>query len=151
MIWRLCRAYLSLLMWKGCGCRVKQYHSRSAQYEQILKKNEQMYALTAITLALCPAAQRELDETVMNTLKDKCVRAASLASSTNRICAQASFDQSIRHGSLVPKIAGPFVDNPSALHAAWGTHVGDLACRSSVMGVHPALADMCSWSPISST
>ncbi|CAL5229382.1 g12696 [Coccomyxa viridis] len=51
--------------------RVKQYHSRSAQYEQILKKNEQMYALTAITLALCPAAQRELDETVMNTLKDK--------------------------------------------------------------------------------
>ena len=53
------------------GCRVKQYHSRSAQYEQILKKNEQMYALTAITLALCPAAQRELDETVMNTLKDK--------------------------------------------------------------------------------
>ena len=54
------------------SCRVKQYHSRSAQYEQILKKNEQMYALTAITLALCPAAQRELDETVMNTLKDKC-------------------------------------------------------------------------------
>ena len=53
------------------ACRVKQYHSRSAQYEQILKKNEQMYALTAITLALCPAAQRELDETVMNTLKDK--------------------------------------------------------------------------------
>ena len=52
---------------------MKQYHSRSAQYEQILKKNEQMYALTAITLALCPAAQRELDETVMNTLKDKCV------------------------------------------------------------------------------
>lgn len=55
----------------GGGCRVKQYHSRSAQYEQILKKNEQMYALTAITLALCPAAQRELDETVVNTLKDK--------------------------------------------------------------------------------
>ena len=53
------------------ACRVKQYHSRSAQYEQILKKNQQMYALTAITLALCPAAQRELDETVMNTLKDK--------------------------------------------------------------------------------
>lgn len=53
---------------------MKQYHSRSAQYEQILKKNEQMYALTAITLALCPAAQRELDETVMNTLKDKCAQ-----------------------------------------------------------------------------
>ena len=52
--------------------RVKQYHSRSAQYEQILKKNEQMYALTAITLALCPAAQRELDEAVLNMLREKC-------------------------------------------------------------------------------
>ncbi|BDA50611.1 Eukaryotic translation initiation factor 3 subunit L [Coccomyxa sp. Obi] len=51
--------------------RVKQYHQRSAQYEQILKKNEQMYALTAIVLALCPAAQRELDENVMNTLREK--------------------------------------------------------------------------------
>ena len=52
--------------------RVKQYHSRSAQYEQILKKNEQMYALTAIALALCPAAQRELDEAVLNLLREKC-------------------------------------------------------------------------------
>lgn len=52
--------------------RVKQYHQRSAQYEQILKKNEQMYALTAIVLALCPAAQREVDENVMNTLREKC-------------------------------------------------------------------------------
>lgn len=51
---------------------MKQYHQRSAQYEQILKKNEQMYALTAIVLALCPAAQRELDENVMNTLREKC-------------------------------------------------------------------------------
>lgn len=67
-----------------CVCRVKQYHSRSAQYEQILKKNEQMYALTAVTLALCPAAQRELDETVVNTLKEKCVhRPLSLAFSSD--------------------------------------------------------------------
>ena len=51
---------------------MKQYHARSAQYEQILKKNEQMYALTAITLALCPAAQRELDENVLNMLREKC-------------------------------------------------------------------------------
>ena len=50
---------------------MKQYHQRSAQYEQILKKNEQMYALTAIVLALCPAAQRELDENVTNTLREK--------------------------------------------------------------------------------
>jgi hypothetical protein len=51
---------------------VKQYHQRSAQYDQILKKNEQMHALVAITLALCPAAQRQLDENVFNTLRDKC-------------------------------------------------------------------------------
>jgi hypothetical protein len=51
--------------------RVKQYHQGSAQYEHILKKNEQMYALTAVTLALCPAAQRELDENVLLTLREK--------------------------------------------------------------------------------
>ena len=50
---------------------MKQYHQRSAQYDQILKKNEQMHALVAITLALCPAAQRQLDENVFNTLREK--------------------------------------------------------------------------------
>lgn len=53
-------------------CRVKQYHQGSAQYEHILKKNEQMYALASIALALCPAAQRELDENVLLTLREKC-------------------------------------------------------------------------------
>lgn len=56
---------------------MKQYHQRSAQYDQILKKNEQMHALVAITLALCPAAQRQLDENVFNTLRDKCATACS--------------------------------------------------------------------------
>ena len=37
-----------------------------------MKKNEQMHALVAIALALCPAAQRQLDENVFNTLRDKC-------------------------------------------------------------------------------
>jgi translation initiation factor 3 subunit L len=37
----------------------------------MLKKNEQMYALLAITLALCPAASRQLDESVANTLREK--------------------------------------------------------------------------------
>ena len=50
---------------------VKAFHQRSAQYDQILKKNEQMYALVAVALALCPAAQRALDENVLNTLRDK--------------------------------------------------------------------------------
>ena len=64
--------------WHSAPCgRVKQYHQRSAQYDQILKKNEQMHALVAITLALCPAAQRQLDENVFNTLRDKCASACS--------------------------------------------------------------------------
>lgn len=55
----------------ACVCRVKQYHSRTPQYDQILKKNEQMHALLAMTLALCPAAQKNLDEVIMNQLRDK--------------------------------------------------------------------------------
>ncbi|KAK9803817.1 hypothetical protein WJX73_002987 [Symbiochloris irregularis] len=51
--------------------QVKQYHSRTPQYDQILKKNEQMHALLAMTLALCPAAQKNLDEVIMNQLRDK--------------------------------------------------------------------------------
>lgn len=50
---------------------MKQYHSRSSQYDQILKKNEQMHALTAITLAMCPAAEQLLEEGVSNLLKEK--------------------------------------------------------------------------------
>ena len=57
--------------WCPCTCRVKQYHSRSSQYDQILKKNEQMHALTAITVAMCPAAEQLLDEGVSNLLKEK--------------------------------------------------------------------------------
>jgi len=34
--------------------RTKQYHTRSYQYEQILKKNDQMYALLAIAVSLHP-------------------------------------------------------------------------------------------------
>ena len=52
-------------------CRVKHLHSRSSQYDQILKKNEQIYALLGLTLAFCPAAAKVLDETVLNTLKEK--------------------------------------------------------------------------------
>lgn len=51
--------------------RVKQYHSRTPQYDQILKKNEQMYALLATTLSLCPAAQKNLEETINSQLREK--------------------------------------------------------------------------------
>ena len=52
--------------------RVKNFHQRSTQFEQILKKNEQMFALLALTAGLCPAATRVLDESVLNLLQDKC-------------------------------------------------------------------------------
>ena len=51
--------------------RVKQYHTRSVQYEQILKKNEQMYALLAMTVALSPASQKVLDENVTTQLRER--------------------------------------------------------------------------------
>jgi translation initiation factor 3 subunit L len=34
--------------------RTKQYHTRSAAYDIIVKKNEQMFALLAMLVALCP-------------------------------------------------------------------------------------------------
>ena len=51
--------------------RVKHLHTRSAQYDQILKKNEQIYALLAVVSALCPAASKALDENILSTLKEK--------------------------------------------------------------------------------
>ena len=50
--------------------KTKQYHQKSPQYDQILKKNEQMYALLAICLSLCPQTQL-VDENVVNQLKEK--------------------------------------------------------------------------------
>ena len=52
--------------------RVKQGLSTSPQYPQVLKKNEQMYALLALVAALCPAAQHSLDESVTTQLREKC-------------------------------------------------------------------------------
>ena len=50
--------------------KTKQFHQKSPQYEQILKKNEQMYALLAIGLSLCPQEQL-VEETVQSQLKEK--------------------------------------------------------------------------------
>jgi len=49
--------------------RTKQYHTRSYQYDQILKKNDQMYALLAVAASLSP--QHALDENLVSTLRDK--------------------------------------------------------------------------------
>ncbi len=45
--------------------RVKAAHRNSPSYDQMLKKNEQMYGLLACCLALCPAAAKSLDENVL--------------------------------------------------------------------------------------
>jgi translation initiation factor 3 subunit L len=49
--------------------KYKQYHHKSPKYDQILKKNEQMYALLAVCLSLCPH-NKLIDENVSNQLKE---------------------------------------------------------------------------------
>lgn len=44
---------------------------RAAVYEDILKKNEQLFSLLAVTVALCPKAQKQLDEAVLGQLMAK--------------------------------------------------------------------------------
>eukprot|EP00252_Welwitschia_mirabilis_P004000 TRINITY_DN1412_c0_g1_i1.p1 TRINITY_DN1412_c0_g1~~TRINITY_DN1412_c0_g1_i1.p1 ORF type:complete len:528 (+),score=66.80 TRINITY_DN1412_c0_g1_i1:200-1783(+) len=50
--------------------KTKQFHQKSPQYDQILKKNEQMYALLAICLSLCPHVKL-VEENVNNQLREK--------------------------------------------------------------------------------
>jgi translation initiation factor 3 subunit L len=48
--------------------RTKQNYARSYQFDQVIKKSEQMYGLLAICLSLCP---QRVDETVHTTLREK--------------------------------------------------------------------------------
>ncbi|KDN52505.1 hypothetical protein K437DRAFT_254088 [Tilletiaria anomala UBC 951] len=48
--------------------RLRQYHTRSYQYDQINKTADRMYGLLAICCALCPT---RLDENLQTTMKDK--------------------------------------------------------------------------------
>ncbi|CAG8451033.1 5274_t:CDS:10 [Paraglomus occultum] len=48
--------------------RTKMYHTRSYQFDQINKKGDQMYALLAICIALCPT---RLDDNVHTLLREK--------------------------------------------------------------------------------
>ena len=48
--------------------RLRQYHTRSYQYDSINKMVDRMYALLAISCALCPT---RLDEHVQTTMRDK--------------------------------------------------------------------------------
>ncbi|KAK0567071.1 hypothetical protein OC844_000409 [Tilletia horrida] len=48
--------------------RLRQYHTRSYQYDQINKTADRMYALLAMCCALCPT---RLDENVQSAMRDK--------------------------------------------------------------------------------
>ncbi|EIE77654.1 hypothetical protein G6F46_004206 [Rhizopus delemar] len=48
--------------------KTKQYHSSSYQFDQIIKKGDQMYSLLAICIALCPT---RLDENIHSQLREK--------------------------------------------------------------------------------
>lgn len=48
--------------------RTERFHSRSYQHEQMMKRNEQMYALLAMTLSLCP---QRVDESLHVVLREK--------------------------------------------------------------------------------
>ena len=51
--------------------RVKQYLSKSAGYDLVLQKMEQMYAMLAIAVGLSPAGERALEESVSSNLAEK--------------------------------------------------------------------------------
>eukprot|EP00775_Hariotina_reticulata_P005213 gene5213-5451_t len=91
--------------------RVKQLHARNAIYDQILKKNEQMYALLALVVAVCPNVQNTLDEHVLAALKDKFGEKLQRMFRGDESC----FDDAFSYGC--PKFitsAPPVYDNPSA-------------------------------------
>jgi translation initiation factor 3 subunit L len=50
--------------------RTKQFHTKSSQFEQLMKKNDQIYSLLAICVAVCPTGQR-VDDNIHTVLKDK--------------------------------------------------------------------------------
>jgi translation initiation factor 3 subunit L len=77
----------------------------------MLKKNEQMYALLACTVALCPAVQKGLDEGVLVQLREK------YADKLQRMARgdEAPFEELFSYGC--PKFvspAPPSYDNPQA-------------------------------------
>jgi hypothetical protein len=104
--------------------RVKAFHARNAAYEQMLKKNEQMYALLACAVALCPMVQKGLDEGVLLQLREK------YADKLQRMARgdEAPFEELFSYGC--PKFvsaAPPAYDNPQGANVqevckggAWG-------------------------------
>eukprot|EP00030_Apusomonadida_sp_AF-17_P007361 a841028_1370.p1 GENE.a841028_1370~~a841028_1370.p1 ORF type:complete len:551 (-),score=304.09 a841028_1370:15-1637(-) len=86
--------------------RTKQFHTRSYQYNQIEKMNEQMYAMLAITNALCP---QRLDESLVAKLqKEHADRIARMQRGD-----MAAFEEAFQRAC--PKFITPAPLRPSAL------------------------------------
>jgi len=49
--------------------RTRQFHTKSSQYDSIMKKNDQIYSLLAICVSVC--APQRVDDNVYTMLKDK--------------------------------------------------------------------------------
>ncbi|GBG84560.1 hypothetical protein CBR_g38842 [Chara braunii] len=84
--------------------RTQQYHSKSVQYDQIMKKNEQMCALLAICLSLCPQAKL-VEENIHNQLREK------LGEKMLRMqrCDEATYDELFSYAC--PKFITPSAPN----------------------------------------
>jgi len=52
--------------------RTHQYHRRSYQYPQIVKKNDHIFYLLAVAVSLCPRKIRAYDDNIEQTLREKC-------------------------------------------------------------------------------
>jgi len=59
------KAFSNILLYLS---RTKQYHTRSHQFDQIMRKYDQMYALLAIAVTLCP---QRIDENIHSLLREK--------------------------------------------------------------------------------
>ena len=51
--------------------RTRQFHEASPYFDQIMKKNEQLLALLAVSLALCPGATSLVEDGVMGQVGEK--------------------------------------------------------------------------------
>jgi len=83
--------------------RIKQYNTRSqAQFEEMMKKAEKMYALLSICLVLCP---QRVDENIHAYLRDK------FSDKSQRLAKgeEAAFDELFIFGC--PKFVNPAIPN----------------------------------------
>ncbi|KAL1529970.1 hypothetical protein AB1Y20_000897 [Prymnesium parvum] len=100
------KTFSNILFYIG---RTKQYHTRSYQYEAILKKNEQMYALLAIAISLSP--QLQADDNLLASLRDKYSERLSRMQSNN--IDLAAFEELFAFAC--PKFVSPSPPNYDAL------------------------------------